>query len=358
MTAPPRLLGLAADRRGVSAVTTALALGAVLGVVALGLDGAAALRLHARLQASADAAALAGATALADGVAAGPLVDALVAENMGAAPVTVRVQAQHPRLSVMLEVERRLLFPQLLGLERMAIAAEATATAPRLGPACLLALGVGARPIAGTGLARLDGCTTLSVADGLSPARLAALNPFAPAPVSQRRCRPGTHLVAHSEVLGPGQALPAYCGGTRVVAGGRLLLEGGAFDLSGPLLVEPGGQLETRQAVILAGAHPVRFEPGADIALVPPRTGPHAGVVLLGAPAGSAGAVSQLRAGARQALGGAVVLPAQTVELAGNAAACGLVVAQAIRISARTRLGLDCPPPLPRIVARQARLVG
>lgn len=359
MKRPRPLRALAADGRGVSAVTTAVALGAVLGVLALGLDGAEALRLHGRLQASADAAALAGASALAAGEPAEPGIRALAAANAGTQAVTLRSTVAPPNVTVALESSRELLFPRLLGLGRMRIAAEATATLRQLGPACLLAIGAGAQPITGLGLARLEGCTSISAADGLSPSRLAALDPFATLAEPPLPCRPGTHVVSSRQDLGPGMALPARCGGVRVAAGGLLRLSGGAFRLAGPLEVEAGGALQTDEAVLLVGTHPVHFAPGAGIALMPPRAGPHAGVVLRGAPAGTAHAVSRLRAGAGQSLGGALVLPAQTVEIAGNASACGLLVAKAIRIAAPTTFSLACKGgPLPAIMAADVRLAG
>ena len=343
---------LRADEQGVSTLFTALSLAAVLGFVALGLNAASGLAARRDLQRAADLAAEAGARALRSRMPAEPLARALARANLGDTEATVAVEwppasgsrAGDPlALSVEIRQPRTVRLGAFLGAGATEAAARAVAAVVEVAPGCVLALDPSPGSIRETGSGRLllDGCEALAAGPRTPAARLPQANPYAVPAAAPMACLPGTLTVAGSLTVRPGALPETRCGGVRVMPGGRLRVEGMTWRLAGPLAVEPGGQLETSGATLLTGSHPVTFAPGASVTLAPPASGSMAGIALLGASTG-APATSRLLAGSGQQLTGAILLPRQTVELAGNSATCTQIVARQIEVSGITRLGHAC----------------
>ncbi|WP_448585449.1 pilus assembly protein TadG-related protein [Thermaurantiacus sp.] len=365
MRARPSLIALAADRRGVATLVSALALTAVLGFVALGLNAATGFQLKRQLQAASDAAALGGALAIRAGANPAATAMALARANLGDAPI--RIEVEHPPAAGLRAGDPRairvtiartdpVLLGALLAASQTLVRASALAEVRTLGPGCLLALAE-TSPIQGLPLALLSGCVPLSVDEGLALKRLRAAIPYPDVPVTSAPCVPGRLIVSRSLAYTAGNPPPAFCGGIEVAPGGRLRLVSARLLLAGPLDVRPGGTLETRNATILAQGQPIRFHPGAIVSLAPPVAGPLAGVSIAEA-ASASPAPARFEAGPGQALGGAILLPARDLELAGNRAACTQLIARRIRFLAPTRLGLDCRDlPVRPLVDRTVALV-
>ncbi len=343
---------LGADERGVSTLFTALSLSAILGFVALGLHAAGGLAARQDLQQTADLAAEAGARALRSRMAAEPLALALARDNLGVADATITVE-RPPRsgsragdpmaIAVEIAQPRDVLLGGLVGVAGTEVRARAVGAVIDVAPACLLALDPARGSVTETGSGRLlpDGCEVLAAGPLVPAARLPLANPYVVPAASVTACVPGTLTVSASLRIRSGAVPPPACGGVRVVAGGRLRVEGLVWQLAGPLRVEAGGRLETDGATLFTGPHPVLFAPGAEVALQPPAHGSLAGVALMGVSTGL-GTTSRLLAGSGQHLTGAILLPAQTVELAGNGASCTQLVARRVEVSGVTRLRHAC----------------
>lgn len=349
---PPRSPAeLPADEHGASTLLVALSLSAMLGFVALGLNAAGGLAEARDLQRVADLAAEAGARALRSGRPPVPQAKAVVREHLAMHDVRVTVEAPPGRgrkagapeaVAVELARKRPILLGSLLGAGDADVAARAVASVETLGPGCLLALDPDRDAILDPGRQlHLEGCHALAAATGVPAARLAQASPYAVPADSPVACVPGTLTVAGTLLVRNGAIPQAACGGVRVVAGGRLRVEGLTWRLAGPLVVEAGGTLETSAATLWSGRHAVQFLPGARVTLSPPAHGGLAGIAILGAATGPS-ATSRLVAGSGQLLTGAILLPTQTVELAGNGAACTQLVAQRIAATGPTRLGHAC----------------
>lgn len=362
----PGLIGrLAGDERGASTVFMAVSLSAVLGIVAVGLNAAAGFQAKGRLQAAADAAAHGGALAIKTGGNPVAMAKALVLENLAGEPVDVAVEwppasgneAGNPAaVRVTLSEDRPVLLASLLGHDTLVVRSSATARLDKLGPACLLALGpAGSLDKGGAGQLQLSGCLALSAEDGVSPARLAELDPYrlnlAPPP-----CTPGKLSITAPTHFAAGALLPYPCGGIEVKAGGSLSLATPVIHLTGPLVVEAGGSLTTTGTTLAVGQNAVRFEPGSSIQLKPPAAGPTAGIILLGQ-AGGPETLSRLLAGKAQSLTGAILLPAQQVEVAGNEASCTQVIARRITIGGATAMEHSCSGLGTRPIALQTALL-
>ena len=344
--------GLGADERGVSTIFTALSLSAILGFVALGINAAGGLATKRDLQQAADLGAEAGARAIRSRMAAEPAARALARDNLEDEDATITVEwppkagsrAGDP-LAVAVEIvqPRPVLLGGFLGAETSGVRARAVGAVIEVAPACLLALDPTPGAVAETGSGRLilDGCEAFAAGAMVPAARLPLANPYAVPAVTAMACVPGTLTVSTPVVVRAGAIPQARCGGVRVVAGGRLRVEGIGWQLAGPLSVEAGGGLETFGATLWVGPHPVSFAPGAEVILRPPAVGTWAGVALLGAANGPT-ATSRLLAGSGQTLTGAILLPAQSVELAGNAAGCTQIVARRLVVTGVTRLGHAC----------------
>ncbi|WP_448581182.1 hypothetical protein [Thermaurantiacus sp.] len=343
---------LSADEQGASAIFTALALSAVLGFVALGLNAAGGLAAKRDLQQAADRGADAGARALRSGVAAAPVARALAKDNLNDTEAMVSVEwppaagrcAGDP-LAIAVEISRprTVRLGGLLGADVSVVRARAVGAVIQVAPGCLLALDPAPGSIreSGSGRLLLDGCEAFAAGPLTPAARLPQVNPYSVPAASTMACVAGTLTVSGVLVVRNGAEPQPRCGGVRVAPGGRLRVEGIAWRLAGPLHVEAGGRLETWGATLWTGPHPVEFAAGAQVELQPPMAGSMAGVALLGASTGPP-ATSRLVAGSGQKLTGAILLPTQTVELAGNAAACTQVVAGRILVSGITRLGHAC----------------
>jgi hypothetical protein len=348
--------GLCADERGASTIFTALSLSAILGFVALGLNAAGGLAVKRDLQLAADHGAEAGARALRSRMAAVPVARALALDNLGDTsgnddatvvvewPPKTGSRAGDP-LAIAVEITqpRTMLLGGFLGADLSMVKGRAVGAVIQVAPACLLALEPTPGGLSETGSGRLilDGCEAFAAGPLIPAARLPQANPYSVPAASVMACVPGTLTVSGLLVVGNGALPKAACGGVRVVAGGQLRVEGLTWRLAGPLSVEAGGRLETSGATLWTGPHPVSFAPGAKVVLGPPASGSMAGVALLGASTG-ASTTSRLLAGSDQILTGAILLPAQTVELAGNGADCTQVVARRVVVAGVTRLGHSC----------------
>ncbi|MFQ3666247.1 MAG: pilus assembly protein TadG-related protein [Sphingomonadaceae bacterium] len=349
MHLPRRLAALGRDESGASAVFTALGLTAVLGFLAVGIGATTGLVTKRQAQAAADAAAEAGARNIRSGLAPVPMALAVASENLKDAAVAVQwpptdgAHRGNPlALAVSVSVEQRYPLGAFLGESFGTVAARAVAAVVEKGPACVLALAGSGEAIgirAGAALL-LDGCIALTKDSGIPLVRLPSANPyvidFPPSP-----CTPGTRTITGTVTYRLGQPIMPRCGGVVIRSGGRLIVEGIALSVGGPLVVEPGGTLETREATIIAGRFPVDFRAGARVDLVAPRTGSTAGIAILGSRQGDE-VTSRLLAGQLQSLKGAIVLPAQRVELAGNGASCTQVIARQIAIEGTTHLRHAC----------------
>ena len=367
MHRPGLITELRRDEGGASTIFMALSLSAVLGIVAVGLNAAAGFQAKGRLQAAADAAAHGGAVALKDSMNPVAMAMAIVAENAPAEDATAEVEwppksgmeAGNPAaVRVILSEPRPVLLASLMGGEGVVVRSAATARLDQKGPACLLALGEAATSLdeGPPGWLQLSGCVALSAQDGVTPGRLAQLNPYA-VNLAPPACAPGTYTVTGAAGFAPGTAPPYRCGGIRVAAGGHLALSTPIAFITGPLVVEPGGRLTTTGTTLAVGRHPVLFEPGAIISLSPPVGGTTAGISLLGQPTAPL-AQSRLVAGATQSLSGAIVLPAQALEIAGNSAPCTQAIARSIAITGPTAMAHGCAGLATRPMALQsARLV-
>jgi hypothetical protein len=358
MRHPPSLRALAADQRGAGTVFTALAFTAVLGFVALGLNAATGLQTKRRLQMASDAAAQGGALAIRAGLNPVATANGLALANLDGLAASVRIEhppANGPKAgdvrAIRVEIARTepVLLGVLLGAAESLVRAGAVGELRILGPACVLAL-AGTAPLAGQGLAQLSACIPLSAEDGLSPARLAAANPYPSVGGSAPACTPGRLTVSGAVTWTDANPPPSRCGGIRIAAGGIVRVTAAQFRLGGPLDVMAGGVLQTVGTTILAYGQALRFHPGAVVDLSPPASGTLAGISIAAA-AGAPPAEARLAAGATQSLRGAVLLPSRHVELGGNVAPCTQVIASRVTFLGLTPLGLACGATPVRTIA-------
>jgi hypothetical protein len=366
---------LLADRRGGTAILTALSLALILGFVALGVETARGLNAKKTLQGAADAAARAGALAIRAGMPdpaaearrialAAPIgADARVAANWP--PASGLHSGDVAAVEVFLARPRIPLLGRFLGDQGGEVTARAVARL-RPGPqACLLALGAATDSLSvpRPSELRLDGCGVLAAASGVPSLRLWEADPYRGRVLPQPTGCTASGLMVTGEVVIPAGHSAVFCNGVTIAGTGSLRLGPGVHVVDGGFLtVASGGRLIAEQATILlrgTGGRPpagANVQPGARVTLVAPAPGPGAGLALAAIGAGSApvGLTSPFLS-----VTGAVHAPERAILFAGNAAGgCAQLVADRIVVAGPSRLRGDCPGSgMQPIVDRVARLV-
>lgn len=361
---------------GTTAVFTGLSLAVVTGFLVLGLQATVGVQSRARLQDAADNAAIGAMLALRAAPRSSPTLVAqgLLAENdvWGiehlwtdiAFPPTQGPYAGVPdTIDITLSVPAPAGMGFIFGDKAGRISARATAMLREQGSACVLALGTEEDSLRMDRPAdlRLDGCTTLSMEDGLNPTSLADADPWRDMPLpGMERCDAlGLSVTADKNISPASGGVYGFCGDLHVGSGGRLSLGAGVYAILGNLTVEAGGSIEgDGVTLILLRNSSARLDPGAHVFLRAPLEGNTAGLVLAAGPLVEG--ASQLLGGKDQHLEGAVYLPGQQVHLAGSAPTqCLHVIGRTIHIAGLSRLANACGATAVRpIVAKFAQLAG
>ena len=360
---------LLADRRGATAVLTALTLATVMGFVALGIESATGLHKGRALQDAADAAALAGSLAQRAGSTGNPLAlaTAVLAQNGVTAQSGHDVQVQmlgpsnsESPIEVRISRQRPARFGGLLGDGGGSISARAVAHLVPEAQGCLLGLADGqAIQTSRPSDLRLDGCTALSSQHGLSRIRVAEADPYRDVVLPPAYGCQATATVVRSATTAAGGGRPfAFCGGLTIAQDGKLALQPGTYIISGgPLQVQSGGSLSGRGITIILGSGAAAtFAPGSAISIEAPDSGSLAGIAIAG---GTSAGQASLLGGRSQRIVGAVHLPAGTLQFAGSAASpCTQLIASRILTVGETRLESRCAGTGARpLLDRVARLM-
>lgn len=353
------LRALLADRRGGTAILTALSLSLILGFVALGIESARGLNLQRTLQGAADAGARAGVLAIRAGIP-NPATEAerIAAAVPGAAGAKIEIlwppvggahAGDVAAVEVVLARQRIPLLGSLLDDAGGAVTARAVAWLQPGPAACLLAL----RPAPGSlsvprpSDLRLDGCGLLAADEGIPALRLREADPYRARILPQPSGCTANNLLVTAQLVVPAGQGAVFCNGLTVAGTGSVRLGPGVHVIDGGMLtVLPGGTLVADGATVLlrgtAGRAPAgaNVQPGARVTLIAPSSGPGAGLALVatGAGASAVGLTSPFLS-----VTGAVHAPESLLVFAGNAAGgCAQLIADRILLSGATRLRADC----------------
>jgi hypothetical protein len=353
------LQGLLEDRRGSTAILTALSLALVLGFVALGIEAARGLQVQRALQAAADSGARAGVLAIRAG-AIDPVAEARdIAQAIAPAadadaeihwpPAEGAYQGDLSALEMVLSRSRSPILGSFIGDSGGIVAVRAVARLQAGPEACLLAL----RPAAGSisvprpADLRLDNCGMIHAGDAVPPLRLAEADPYRRRLLPQPAGCTGNALVVSGSLAIPSGQSAVFCNGLTIAAGGTVQLGPGLHVVDGGLLtVMPGGTLVADRATILlrgTGGRQqasINVQNGARVTLIAPSTGPGAGLALVAArKAPLAMGLTSLFLNVT----GAIHAPDNSLIFHGNSGGgCAQLVADTILISGYSRFSTGC----------------
>jgi Putative Flp pilus-assembly TadE/G-like len=143
-----------------------------------------------------------------------------------------------------------------------------------------------------------------------------------------------------------------YCGGITVHAGAEVTLNPGIYYLDGGGLVVNGGASISGSGVTLVFTRKISndwatasINGSATVHLTPPKSGPTAGIVMLGDRRIPLDTSFKFNGGANQYLGGAIYLPTAAINFSGGAVAgtsCTQIIGNTVNFSGNSSLAIDC----------------
>jgi hypothetical protein len=397
---------LAEDRSGATAVFVGLAMMAVLGFVALGIDVGSWYSLRRQTQNAADSAAFSAATAMTagagDAAAQARAVAAAYGFTQGVDGATVTVNtppaagayaSDTAAVEVILTRPAPHLFTRLFGVGASAIAGRAVGHEGAPGTACVLALHSTASASAletGSANVQLNGCSlfsnssstaafelkgaasvsalsvgmvggysvsnnaVLSTTQGVKTGQQALADPYANVPIpSYSGCTYNSASLSSGTYSTSNTSPTVFCNGLTLNSGVKVTLNPGVYVIDRGALQINGGATLTGTGVTLVltsstGSNyaTASINGNSTVNLSAPTTGPTAGMVFYQDRNAPSGGSDTFNGGSTQVLSGAVYFPNQSLVFTGGSSTatsgCTQLVSGSVVFEGNSTLALNC----------------